>query len=613
MLLGGSRDLIPSIGEGFSRPARPGVIAPDDSVIALLLRDWGVPTFDRLERVAWNVQDGSWVAISGNPIIGNESAASAPRDAGARILQALHAGGLKALDAVDGQFAIVWWCAPKQELYLIRDRFGMEPLFYSFNASGIAFGSRIRDMVSSGLVKPHLSAEGLAEYMVFCYLPGTRTLHDGVKRVPAGSAVVYSPAGAMRIERWYALSFADPVPDDEEAIAREYRDLLENAVSRRLGPSNPGALLSGGMDSSSAVTFARRHWDGPINSFGFRCAGASFDESVYARGLATALGVNHTEVEYGPEQPLSVMDAAAHMDVPFCDAGIEVGTWLLGGAAQSKVEYVLTGDGGDEIWASHPVYAAQKLMRWYDALHVPRVVNDGLWHLASLVHDSDKKRNLPVVIKRLLPMPGIPRDLQHFRWRAYFASQQLSQILTPEWAAKIKGVDPFDAVRKSFDGYQGPDDGISPMLYSDYTTASSFYFSRLLLLRRFGIEPRTPYYDRKLVEFGARIPAHLKLEGVERTKRLFKRSMKGVLPEVVNGRKDKIGHSVPFKNWLREESPVNIKLQSALTPEKLEKRGVFRVDAVSRLMKEHKHRLHNHSHRLWAIFLLQQWLEVFLG
>jgi asparagine synthase (glutamine-hydrolysing) len=525
----------------------------------------------------------------------------------------LMTGGLKALDQIDGTFALVWWSAATQELYLIRDRFGSEPLFYSCTSGGIVFASRIRDIVATGLVRASLSPEGLAEYLVFCYLPGTRTLHEGISRVPAGGALVYSTSGAVRLERWYTLSFADPMPADEQAIAHDYRNLLENAVTRRLGPSDPGALLSGGMDSSSAVTFARRHWTGPIHSFGFRCAGASFDESVYARGLAAALDVDHSEVEYGPEQPLSLVDAAAHMDVPFCDAGIEIGTWLLGQAAQSRVEYVLTGDGGDEIWASHPVYAAQKFMRWYDALHVPRVVNDSLWHLASLVHDSDKKRNLPVVIKRLLPMPGIPRDLQHFRWRAYFATQQLGGLLTPEWANRMKDVNPFDTVRRSFEGYKGPDDGISPMLYSDYTTASSFYFSRLLLLRHFGIEPRTPYYDRQLVEFGARIPAHLKLEGMERTKRLFKKSMQGVLPDVVNARKDKIGHSVPFKNWLREESPVSIKLSTALAPEKLERRGLFRVDAIGRLMKEHRGRLHNHSHRLWAVFLLQQWMEVFFG
>ncbi len=86
---------------------------------------------------------------------------------------------------------------------------------------------------------------------------------------------------------------------------------------------------------------------------------------------------------------------------------------------------------------------------------------------------------------------------------------------------------------------------------SHYITASGFYFSRLLLARTFGVEARLPFFDRELVEFGARIPAHLKLEGVERTKRLFREAMEGVLPDVINQRKDKLGHSVPLKNWLR--------------------------------------------------------------
>ena len=110
--------------------------------------------------------------------------------------------------------------------------------------------------------------------------------------------------GRIAVERWYALSFADPFTGSESEIASGYREALESAVTVRLGPSNPGALLSGGMDSSSAVTFARRHWSGEIKSFGFRCAGASFDESVYARGLADALDIHHTEVDYGEPESL---------------------------------------------------------------------------------------------------------------------------------------------------------------------------------------------------------------------------------------------------------------------------------------------------------------------
>ena len=186
---------------------------------------------------------------------------------------------------------------------------------------------------------------------------------------------------------------------------------------------------------------------------------------------------------------------------------------------------------------------------------------------------------------------------------------ELRGLLAPEWARKLEGTDPFECVRESFDGYQGPDDGISPLLFSDYTTASGFYFSRLMLLRHFGIEARMPFYDRRLVEFGARIPSRLKLEGIERTKRLFRLAMKGVLPDVVNERQDKLGHSVPLKNWLRTSSTLNQCVEDTLTRSSVERRGLFRFEEVERLRAEHSERRHNHSHRLWALFVLEHWLR----
>ena len=185
---------------------------------------------------------------------------------------------------------------------------------------------------------------------------------------------------------------------------------------------------------------------------------------------------------------------------------------------------------------------------------------------------------------------------------------ELREVLAPEWARKLEGTDPFDCVRESFEGYQGPDDGISPLLFSDYTTASGFYFSRLMLLRHFGIEARMPFYDRELVEFGARIPSRLKLEGIERTKRLFRLAMKGVLPDVVNQRQDKLGHSVPLKNWLRTGSTLNQRVEDTLSRSNVERRGLFRFEEVERLRAEHSERRHNHSHRLWALFVLEHWL-----
>ena len=610
MLLGGTRELLSGPSSEFTRPFPTANSGQADEPV-ILVRDWDVPSLDQLERTARNAVTGSWIALSGHPLLKGtaEESSTAGQNVATRLLSELDERGLKALADIDGVFAIAWWSAPRGELYLIRDRFGAEPLYYAKVGSRLAFASRIRDLIRVGAMRQALSADGLVEFLMYCYLPSAHTLHENVSRVRPGSVVRYSPTGRVAVERWYALSFADPFTGSESEIASGYREALESAVTVRLGPSNPGALLSGGMDSSSAVTFARRHWSGEIKSFGFRCAGASFDESLYARGLADALDIQHTEVDYGELESLSVQQAAAEMEVPFCDVGIEIGTWLLGRTAQSRVQYVLTGDGGDEIWASHPVYAAQKLLRWYDRLHLPRVVSDSVWRTASLLPDSNKKRDLAVILKRIFPRPGIPRELRHFRWRTYYSTDELRRVLAPEWARRLEVTDPFECVRESFDNYQGPDDGISPLLFSDYTTASEFYFSRLMLLRHFGIEARMPFYDRRLVEFGARIPSRLKLEGIERTKRLFRLAMKGVLPEVVNERQDKLGHSVPLKNWLRSNSKLNQCVKDTLSRNSIERRGLFRFEEVERLRAEHNQRRHNHSHRLWALFLLEHWLR----
>jgi asparagine synthase (glutamine-hydrolysing) len=317
----------------------------------------------------------------------------------------------------------------------------------------------------------------------------------------------------------------------------------------------------------------------------------------------------HTEVTYGEPQAVEARDIVREMEVPFCDAGINVGTWLLGKAAAGRVSYVLTGDGGDELWASHPVYAAQRLLRVYERLPLPRIVRRSLVRATNLLPDSDQKRDLRVKLKRILPSDGLPRGLGPFRWRAYYTSAELQALLTPEAATLVRGHDPFRSVLDAYQGYDGPDDGLSPHLYNDYTTTSSYYFQRLGLLRRFGIEARMPFFDRALVEFGARIPARLKLEGVERTKRLFRVAMEGVLPDVINHRRDKLGHSIPLKNWLRAAGELNAWVEALLTPEVVRWRGLVRPAVVARLLDEHRRRRHNHSHRLWALVILEAWLQ----
>lgn len=559
--------------------------------------------------------NGSWLAFSGNPLSvgGGGELVRGESVSAQRLLTMLAGGGLDSIRALEGQFAIAWWDAREAKLTLIRDCFGMEPLCYTQRGNELIFATRARDVAAYQSGTPAISLQGLVEYLNYCYLPGNSTLFAGIERVPPGGSLEFSaPTGRARLQYWYRLSFDNSLAPDEGEIARRYRELLEASVVRRLSDTRTGVFLSGGMDSSSVATFARRHLSGQIGSFSFRCVGASFDEAPYARELARELGTRHTEVDYGEAQSLEVTAAVAAMDMPFCDVGIEIGTWLLAQMASGKVDYLLTGDGGDELWASHPVYAAQRIVRWYDHAPIPRAVRGALVRGLALVKDSDKKRNLPVVLKRILPEPALPDWLKHFRWRIYYTFDSLRTLLAPQLAEALRAVEPFRPVTDAFADYQGPDDGLSACLYSDYRSVSSFYFSRLFLARSFGLEVRLPFYDRALVEFGARIPAKLKLEGVERTKRLFRVAMEGVLPDVINHRKDKLGHSVPFKNWLRNTGPLSERVAETLGSTAFASRGLFRQAAVMRMLDEHRTRRHNHSHRIWALFVLEQWLRTHL-
>jgi len=601
----------------LARVAR--AVAPDvaprtagDERAAVVVLPWRVAALDAEERLAADPASGSWLAVSGH-LYGDDAAAPiAPPAPGlaSRLLARLTAAGPDAVAEFDGSFAIAFHDGRARRLHLIRDRFGIEPLFYAELPGAVAFASRTRDLAAAELLGGGLCPQGLAEFLTYCYAPGDATLDRGVRRVPAGSRVTLDPErGVVERRRWYRLSFAGPMLRDEAEIASAFRDALERAVVRRLSPLRTGAFLSGGMDSSSVVTFTRRHLEGAIETYGFRCAGQGFDESVYARAMAEAMGTRHTEVEFGETEALTIEDAAREMDVPFCDVGINVGTWILGRAAEGRVDYLLTGDGGDEWWASHPVYAAERLVRVYEKLPVPRFLHRAWLRLAARIPDTDQKRDLGVKLKRILPRDELPRALGPFRWRAYAIPAELQALLTPELAKAVREVDPFRSVLAAYDGYDGPDDGLTPHLYNDYVTASSFYFSRLHLLRRFGLEARSPFYDRALVELGARVPASLKLEGVERTKRLFRVAMEGVLPDVINHRKDKLGHSVPMKLWLRGPGRVADRVAELLSPAALEARGLFRPEPVQRLLDEHRARRHNHSHRIWALYVLELWLR----
>jgi asparagine synthase (glutamine-hydrolysing) len=184
----------------------------------------------------------------------------------------------------------------------------------------------------------------------------------------------------------------------------------------------------------------------------------------------------------------------------------------------------------------------------------------------------------------------------------------LQQLCTDDLLASCNLPRVYDAMLQ----YSGQADGSDPLsrsLHSDYYTLVNFYLRRLQLLRGFSIESRLPLLDYRLVEYAAKIPSRLKIRGFSDTKYIYKKILEDVLPREILYDRPKLGHSVPMKNWLREDVKLQNWIDEILTDSSIVKRGLFRSSVVRRLLHEHRAKRHNHSHRLWALVVLELWLK----
>jgi asparagine synthase (glutamine-hydrolysing) len=369
-----------------------------------------------------------------------------------------------------------------------------------------------------------------------------------------------------------------------------------------------GVFLSGGLDSSAVTALlCAAAGQERVQAFSFRCQGESYDESAFAALVADACGCRRHLVEYTPERVREMGRIAAEMDEPFCDIGINIATWILAEeVARQGVALVLTGDGGDELYCGHPVYPADRLARRLErpAGGLARILARPLTRLS----DAPAKKSLKVKLKRFAQGLVHPADLGPSRWRFHSVPEEVELLLAPA-APRGRGVDPYAGVRTALAGAAAGVDVDARRVLADYRIVVEFYLRRLILARRFGIEARAPWLDHRLVELAAALPSAWRTTGLKDEKVLMKRVVEPWLPHEVVYRKDKLGHSVPFKNWLRDSPPVRGLVEEALGGTGLARRDLVDPGRVSALRAAHGSGRENVSHRLWALSVLELWLR----
>lgn len=505
--------------------------------------------------------------------------------------------GSACVERLNGMFALALWDERRQELLLARDRFGKKPLYYAATTDGFLFGSELKSLLQHPSCPLEIDHASLAAYLALEYVPEPRSILAGVSKLPAAHTLIWR-SGAVHLRRYWELPFSPDHSMTAAAAAEEFRERLRAAVERRLISDVPlGAFLSGGVDSSSVVSMMAELLPSKnVKTFSIGFTEASFDESSHARRVAAFFGTDHREDVFTSDTLLDLLpEVTDWLDEPFADPSV-IPTYLLSRFTREHVTVALGGDGGDELLAGYPTFAAERLARFY---RIPSLLHEQVVvRLIDRLPVSTRNFSTDFKLKRFVRGMSYPLQQRHIAWLGAFAPDDVASVLHA-------GDENLPGSLPSIADDAERSDPIARLIA--YYVASYLRDDILVKVDRASmaasLEVRAPFLDVELAEFLGRVPSRLKLRGL-RTKYLLKRAMGRHLPPGI-ARRAKKGFGIPVAQWLN--TGLCDLLREELSLPRLEAQGLFDAAVVQQLVDEHASGRRDHRKELWTLLMFQLW------
>ncbi|MEO5987333.1 MAG: asparagine synthase (glutamine-hydrolyzing) [Candidatus Eisenbacteria bacterium] len=500
---------------------------------------------------------------------------------------------------LDGMFGFAIWDRPRRRLFVGRDRIGIKPVYWTRAAGSFAIASEIKALFAFPGVRRAPDPASIVQHLTLRYAAAPATMFEGIHKLPPGHALILEPTGE-RVVRWWQPSYEPKlVLSDSDALIEVESRLSDSVKSHLMSEVPLGALLSGGVDSSLVVALMSRLLERPVQTFsvGFDEPGP-YNELPFARRVADHCHSDHHEIMVGARDLLRELpNLVWHQDEPMSEPAA-IPTYLVAQLARNSVTVVLTGEGGDELFAGYPKYAVEPVAGLLARL--PSNIRDAL-----LEHGIDR---LPFAFRKL----QVVGRSAHFRdegerfaaWFAGFIGDERARLLGPALRPHAKaGAEPFQRVladslaRTSLDRMLDadlrlwmPDDLLMKM--DKMSMAAS-------------VEARVPLLDNPLIDWALRLPRSHKIRGLQ-GKVLLKRLARKLLPrEVVDRRK--VGFTVPLSPWFRGE--LREILADTLLSSRCLERGYLEPDTVRSYLSDHLQARRDRGRELWTLLTLELWLR----
>ena len=542
------------------------------------------------------------------------------------MLAAIDAWGLTAaVRRFVGMFAFALWDRADRRLHLVRDRLGIKPLYWGWSRGALLFGSELTALRRHPAFEARLDRDAVASFLRFNYVPAPRSAYEGFRKAEPGTIRTFSlgatAPGDDGVKETY-WSLADVAAeglrrpfegDDREAVDALEGRLMDSVRLRMVADVPLGAFLSGGIDSSLVVALMQAQSARPVRTFTIGFAEKDYDESAWARRVASRLGTEHTEQIVGAGDALATIPRiAALFDEPFADSS-QVPTLLVSALARRHVTVALSGDGGDESFAGYKRYALfSDLRRTLGRL--PRAGRALASRLLGAIPTAAANRLLGFTdpwlrrygsggragdkIGKLAELLALPDD------RALYVDLvshwKRPELLIPGSHEAPRWVDSTPP-RARFR------DEIHPLMYDD--TLAYLPDDILVKVDRtsmsVGLEARVPLLDHRVVELAWRFPLALKLrEGG--TKWALKQVLDRHLPKELVDR-PKMGFGLPIDVWLR--GPLREWAESLLSVDRLRREGLLDPAPIREKWTEHLGGQRDWHYYLWNVLVLEAWRE----
>ena len=520
------------------------------------------------------------------------------------IVHAYEEFGADCVEHLRGMFAFAIYDFRDESLFIARDRVGKKPLFYSLTEKGnFVFGSELKVLIEHGEISKKIDFSALDAYLTFGYVPEEFCIFRDVQKLEPGHFLIFKN-GRVETRKYWDFDYSENSEIKTEAEYIEVlRELIKEAVRVRLISEVPlGAFLSGGVDSSSVVGMMSQLLDVPVKTFSIGFNEDSFNELKFARLASKHFGTEHHEFIVTPDLVETVDELVWHFDEPFADSSA-LPTYMVSKMARDFVTVVLSGDGGDELFAGYTRYVVDRKRSGLGKL--PKVIRENILQTVSekLPHGAIGKNFLYSI-----SLDSINRYIDNI---SHFGALKKNALYSSDFRQNMngdlgRGESLFHKIAESVSS-KNP---VDKLLYLDSKTylPSDILTKVDRMSMANSLEARVPLLDHKLIEFVTKIPARLKLKNLE-TKYILKKAMEGIVPREILYR-EKQGFGVPISEW------INLQLKDRINETLLEKRtlerGYFSPRYIETLLDEHRKQRRDHSDQLWILWMLELWHRQFV-